>query len=228
MYNWSTTTADGTEFFTNTAQIGGGGLHNNFRAFLYNLHVQNNIASGHGGGISVFRFYTISATRVISNRADIGGGIAISGTSSGSVENYIINILLAENEAATAADGLYHHLGRTLHLMHTTIANPTQTSNQGIYVTNGTVLITNTIVVSHNIGVEVGGTGIATPNYMNYFNNNTNEIGASGSNLFLGDPLFVSPSDHRLVVGSAAMDVGTNAGVMMGSSGHRTAVWTRF
>ncbi len=214
LYNWSQTTANGTEFFTNTAQANGGGLHNNFRALLSNLHIQNNIASGHGGGISIFRFATITATRVISNRANIGGGIAISGTSSGSAENHIINVLLAQNEATTAADGLHHHLGRTLNLIHTTIANPTQTSNQGVYVTNGSVFITNTIVVSHGVGIEVAGTGTATPNYVNYFNNGTNEVGTTGSNQFLGDPLFVSPSDHRLVVGSTAMDIGVNGGIV--------------
>jgi hypothetical protein len=61
----------------------------------------------------------------------------------------------------------------------------------------------------------VAGSGAATADFINYFGNGTHEIGLNGSNVMTGDPLFLDASrhDYRLVIGSAALDNGTNANV---------------
>ncbi len=208
LYNWSQLTAVATQFLSNTAYLNGGGLHNNFRAYLTDVWVQNNTAQLSGGGISIFRQAEISTSQIISNQAQIGGGIAISGTSTSSTPNYIVNTLLANNHATSSADALYHDLGRTVHMVHTTIANPIQTNNQAVYVTDGTVLVTNTIIVSHAVGIEVGGTGVVTATHVNYFNNGSDEIGFTSANSILGDPQFYAANDYRLAENSPALNIG--------------------
>jgi hypothetical protein len=165
----------------------------------------NNVAGG----------VRLTGDTIISNTADLGGGVAISSTFDGATPNYVVNVLLARNQATSASDALYHNLNRTLNIIHTTVASPTQTANQAIYVVTGTVNVTNTIIASHSIGIEVAGDGVATANYVNYFGNSTNEIGLSGSNLTMGDPLFLDifADDYRLWVGSASLDNGVDAGI---------------
>lgn len=216
LYGNSAVTADNTQFINNDAGLDGGGLHSRFgRATLTHVTIKNNSAQRSGGGVSIGRFVTLSATMILSNTADLGGGVAISSTFDGPTENHVVNVLLARNQAASDGDALYHNLNRTLNVIHTTIANPTQSANQAIYVISGTVNVVNTIIANHGIGIEAAASGSATADFVNYFDNGTNEVGLSGTNLTTGNPLFVNAAadDYRLAVGSASLENGTNAGI---------------
>jgi predicted outer membrane repeat protein len=216
LYGNSAVTADNTQFINNDAGLDGGGLHSRFgRATLTHVTIKNNSAQRSGGGVSIGRFVTLSATMILSNTADLGGGVAISSTFDGPTENHVVNVLLARNQAASDGDALYHNLNRTLNVIHTAIANPTQSANQAIYVISGTVNVVNTIIANHGIGIEAAASGSATADFVNYFDNGTNEVGLSGTNLTTGNPLFVNAAadDYRLAVGSASLENGTNAGI---------------
>jgi hypothetical protein len=201
---------DYVTFYANSSILSGGGAYFAEPVVIGNGRFESNASLNNvAGGVR------LTGDTIISNTADLGGGVAISSTFDGATPNYVVNVLLARNQATSASDALYHNLNRTLNIIHTTVASPTQTANQAIYVVTGTVNVTNTIIASHSIGIEVAGDGVATANYVNYFGNSTNEIGLSGSNLTMGDPLFLDifADDYRLWVGSASLDNGVDAGI---------------
>ncbi len=108
-------------------------------------------------------------------------------------------------------------------MLHTTIARNTGGDGSGVYVTNfgadyGTVAFTNTILVSHSVGITVTTGNTATLEATLWANDT--DWGSVG-NIFTGtvniwgDPAFVDPDagDYHVGLASAAIDRGVNAGV---------------
>jgi predicted outer membrane repeat protein len=218
MYSGSFLVINGTEFINNSAGTRGGGGFSNFDVTFTNGRFQNNTAGEAGGGVFVRRRVNISQTMFISNQAQLGGGLAISGTLNGTLFDQIDNTLFAQNQASVGGAGLYMNscgpsTCRPLYIFYITIASPTPTANQAILVANGNISVTNAILANHGVGMEKGGGGTAVADFINYFDNTTNEMGVTGTNLVLGNSAFVSANDYRLVQGSAAMDAGTDVGI---------------
>ncbi|HQZ21733.1 MAG TPA: choice-of-anchor Q domain-containing protein [Thermoflexales bacterium] len=109
-----------------------------------------------------------------------------------------------------------------MHILFTTIATPALMAGSAVYVgpaLGGILNMTDTIIVSHTIGISNSGT--LNENY-NYFNGNTTNLvtagGAttnSGPNHPTGAQKFVNPAgdDWRLAAGNPAINTGTNMGI---------------
>jgi uncharacterized repeat protein (TIGR01451 family) len=105
-------------------------------------------------------------------------------------------------------------------LLHTTLAR--NSGGQGVRAAFANVWLTNTILVSHTVGIETGAMGTA---YLeatlwgdDEWANDTDTVGGSiytGTLNWWGGPAFVAPSngDYHLGAGSAAFERGVSAGV---------------
>jgi hypothetical protein len=136
----------------------------------------------------------------------------------------LTNNLVADNYAHTEGSGLWFEgtaaRPTSGHLLHNTIAD-NDGSGQGVSVGEYTTLaFTNTIIAGHHsVGITVT-TGSTVTLEATLWYGNGSDTGGGGSistgtvNVY-GDPAFVNPSvwDYHLTDGSAAIDVGVDAGV---------------
>ncbi len=215
----------------------GGGLYLYYSdALLTGNVVQGNIAStgsrGYGGGIRLGDgAVTLEGNTIVSNTASTagfgyGGGVDMIG---GGPVTFINNVV-ARNHADIEGSGL-RFLGSSSypasgHLLHNTIAD-NYSSGQGVYVGEYTTLaFTNTIIAGHpSVGITVTTGSTATLETTLWWNNGA-DTGGGGSiftgtvNVY-GDPAFVDPAswDYHLTAGSAAIDVGVDAGVTVDMDG---------
>jgi uncharacterized repeat protein (TIGR01451 family) len=188
------------------------------------LHITGGDAAGLGGGPAGADVgggvYVVSATATIrgswvsSNTADYGGGVYLA-----SGNHVLINSVVADNRGG----GLYVE-GGTSRLLHTTIAR----NGSGVYVANAgadhsAVWLTNTILVSHTVGITVAAGSTATLEATLWgggdWSNDADWGGAgaiiTGAHNYRGDPVFAAPhvGDYHLGEGSAAINAGVDAGV---------------
>jgi hypothetical protein len=240
---------------SNTANNWGGGLYLYESAAELNNNMVTANASEFGGGLLLnFSDATLSANTVVSNAADFGGGLflnssdaTLSGntvtaniaTDGGGLCIYynsnatLINNLVADNRVDNEGGGLYI-LGSSPRLLHTTIARNRGGDGSGIYLTDdaggySTVALTNTILVSHTVGITVtpGNTASleATLWGSGTWANGTDWGGTgtivTGTHNYWGDPAFVNPNlgDYHIGPGSAALDRGVDAGVTLDIDG---------
>jgi len=111
----------------------------------------------------------------------------------------------------------------TAHLVHVTLAQNTGGDGSGIDVSAATVVLTNTILVSHTLGIAVHDDGTAgleaTLWGAGAWANETDWAGSgtivTGTTNLWGDPGFVNPrqGDYHIGEKSAAVDAGVDAGV---------------
>jgi len=146
----------------------------------------------------------------------------------------LTNNVIADNQANGAGSGLYIE-GSSPHLLHTTIArNGDSGDGSGVYVTAwlgnySSVALTNTILVSHTVGITVtdGNTAILESTLWGSgaWANGADTGGAgtiiTGTRNYWDDPAFVDPGagDYHISPGSAAIDVGVDAGVTVDIDG---------
>jgi len=122
----------------------------------------------------------------------------------------------ADNQAETRGSGLYIQ-SCSPRLLHTTIARNTSGDGSGVHITGtvSTVAMTNTILVSHSVGVTVATGNTATLNGVLWYSSTIN-YGGDGTiavtNEYIGHPAFAADGYH-LTAASAAIDKGVNAGV---------------
>jgi predicted outer membrane repeat protein len=214
----SATFSGNWEFSNNTAGGDGGGAYAFDGEAVGNALLEGNTAVGAGGGLFLRRFAHITNSLFLSNAADLGGGLAISRTASGTQVQFVINSLFSHNTAATGGTAFYYNQPRPINLIHNTFAQAGQAAGTAITIVTGTVNITNTIIASHTTGIDNVG-GSVTEDYDLFFGNTTNMQGAvsGGANSLVGDPAFVNPAsgDYHLTIGSAALDKGVDAGVTL-------------
>jgi uncharacterized repeat protein (TIGR01451 family) len=203
----------------------GGGLYlNESAATISGNTISGNTATGdfgRGGGLYLDGSNaTISGNTISGNTAyDVGpGGNALGGGLFLTGDNAtLVNNVIAGNQARTAGSGLYIS-GSSSRLLHNTIAHNTGGDGSGVYLGGGTVALTNTILVSHAVGIYVSSSATALMEGM-LWNGNTADWSGEGtvsrSNDVTGDPAFVAPEadDYHIGPGSAAIDAGVNAGV---------------
>ena len=191
---------DGNVFHSNSAQFGGG-------AFVT-------------GSTGMFR-----GNIVTSNTADTGGGLVLEGS-----YQTLINNVIADNHCSTAGGGLWIY-GASPQLLHNTIARNSGGDGSGVYITqlvwpeteSTVVTLTNTILVSHTVGISVTGGNTVTVNGILQYNT---PITISQSptatvvvqNQYTGNPAF-TPDGYHLMVGSAAIDKGIDASVTVDIDG---------
>jgi RHS repeat-associated protein/uncharacterized repeat protein (TIGR01451 family) len=217
---YSTVTLTGNTLSGNSAEVGGGlYLVSNGDVTLEGNTLSANSASNMGGGVYLAQndAATLNANQVISNTATAGGG--------GLYTAYNSDVLLANNliagNQASAGSGLsvWDDVPR---LLHTTLAG--NGGGSGIHVASGgTAALTNTLLVSHTLGISVTGGSTATLAATLWGSGawaNGADWGGAGTvltgsiNLWEA-PGFLDPEggDYHLASTSAAIDRGLDAGV---------------
>jgi parallel beta-helix repeat protein len=197
--------------FENSTDDYGGGISVDFSAAtLTNNRVYSNAADDEGGGIYIYNSYGVllSGNIITGNTADRGGGIDLeSGTPT------LVNNVVADNQATVYGAGLYITRS-SARLLHTTVARNTGGDGSGIHVTNkgpgeySTVVMTNTIIVDHEIGITVTVDNTATLNATLWHANVTPRGGnVIHTNDYNGDPAF-APDGYHIGVDSLALDRG--------------------
>jgi uncharacterized repeat protein (TIGR01451 family) len=213
--------------------VGGGGWVYGDTLYIVDNLVEDNVASveghGFGGGICVGAGSgVVAGNLVLSNAATLsptaeglGGGLFVDNESFVTLENDV----LAGNRAGTEGSGLW--LGRTSiyyapasgHLRHVTLAD--NEGGAGVYVGPASeVALTDTILAGHSLGITVAGGATATLEATLWHGNGQDWAGAgaitTGTVNVWGNPAFVDPAagDYHLGPGSAAIDAGTDAGVL--------------
>ena len=206
----SAPTLNGNTIISNTADRGGGLYLWYSTATLNGNTVISNTAGSSGGGLQVwYSTATLNGDTVISNAAGSSGGGLRLGDSAATLTNNVV----VDNQANTAGSGL--HIGRSsAHLLHTTIARNSGGDGSGVYITDySTVALTNTILVSHSVGITVTAGNTATLESTLWHGNTTPWSGnVIRNNDYTGAPLFDADGYH-LMDGSAAVDRGVDAGV---------------
>ena len=202
-------TLTGNQISGNTAIGGGGGgvyLYGSGNPTLAGNEVYHNTAGSHGGGL----YLTTSPSATLSNNWVIGNRLTGSGNGAGV---YVAN--------------------RAVRFLHTTLARNNGGGGQGIYLLNDTSWLTNTILVSHTVGIQVnssaGVTLTATLWGIGEWANITDTLGSSvftGTANVRGNPAFVDADsgDYHLGAGSAAIDQGVNTDLTTDIDGDPRAI----
>jgi parallel beta-helix repeat protein len=216
----SDATLSGNTVMSNTAGNGGGLYLSGGDATLSGNTVGSNTAFSGGGGLYVFGAATLSGNAVMSNTAERGGGLFLLLS-----DTTLTNTVVADNQAGRNGSGLYIEVSSP-HLLHTTVARNTGGDGSGIYVIGeelwapgyfSTVALTNTILVSHTVGISVTGGNTVTVNSILWHGTPITVSQATTATVAVqnqrqGDPLFAADGYH-LMDGSAAIDKGVGAGV---------------
>jgi uncharacterized repeat protein (TIGR01451 family) len=211
---------------SNTTSYGGGGLlaADECDATIYGNIIAYNTAHspfdpyfGNSGGVALVRNRAVLSGNLIAhNSANEGGGI---GMFDG--DYVLINNVIVNNQASTSGSGLF--IDRAFsRLLHTTIAHNTSGDGSGVYIScipdPSNVALTNTILVSHTVGIYVGGCSTVTLE-ATLWGNTTDWSGAgsitTGTVNLWGDPAFVNPGagDFHIGPDSTARDAGVDADV---------------
>lgn len=205
------TTMHNTQFLSNTAASRGGGMYMLGAVTMTNsLFEDNQSLNGSGGGLHGFGAITVDSTQFLGNVAIEGGGVYQGFDKDGR----FINSLFADNQATNdvGAAMLLVSSG-TVEVIHITIGAESVMGGSAVGVMSGTVGITNTIIVSHAIGISQTA-GSVSQDYNLFFGNGANTQGtiSGGANSFVGNPQF--RDNYHLNVGSAAIDAGTDLNVL--------------
>jgi hypothetical protein len=209
--------------FQNMAGVGGGVyLSDSDSALQGNTIITN--TGGVGGGIAVFggtsgfdRNLVRDNTALISQQSALlfvsgnGGGLFLD-------TDYIklTNNIIVDNQAEIDGSGIYSFRGSTS-LLHNTIARNFGGNGNGIYVYWGHIALTNTMLVSHTVGITMTNPGAVMVDGI-LWHRTPITISAGGTaiisvtNQFTGDPAFAADGYHLTSV-SAAIDRGVNTGV---------------
>jgi parallel beta-helix repeat protein len=209
-----------------TTSSGGGLYLLDCDATLQNNVVSGNVAADCGGGLSLQGNNTILTGNTISTNMteERGGGICLAGS-----DARLVNNIVTDNQADITGSGLYINQSLS-HMLHNTFARNRGGDGSGISVimdgTIGfpsTVTLTNTILVSHAVGVYVTPGNTATLTATLWGSGDwANDIDWSGAGTIItgevnlwGDPAFADPTlgDYHLTQDSAAIGVGVSAGV---------------
>jgi hypothetical protein len=209
------------ELAYNTAENSGGALYIVSRApiIAFNRIVHNEASNWYAGGIYVGPGEALfQSNTILSNTAESGGGGMLLSDSQARLENNIV----ARNRIGSGSHdgaGIFIWEGAP-HLVHTTLAENVGGDGSGVYIqdktgTPATPFLTNTIVVSHTVGIRVRAGSTATME-ATLWGNITDTIGLviSSTNV-TGDPAFIDSSewDYHIGLTSVAKGAGVDAGV---------------
>jgi len=202
------TRVERNQVYSNTSEWSGGGFYGDY---VYTLTLTGNTFSGNTAGAD--------------SEGEMdwdGGGLCLEHGQ----DVTLTNNLVVDNRLAGAGDvgvGLYVAAteGR---LLHNTVARNIGGQGQGIYLTSGSgVGLTNTILVSHMVGVEVDASANVVLDHTLWGAGawaNESDVELSGGSVVTvsdvyGDPAFVDPAsgDYHIAASSAALDAGVEAGV---------------
>jgi parallel beta-helix repeat protein len=223
---YTTATLSNNTISGNTAEHNGGGLcFEEDDATLSNNNIASNTANDGGGGLFLYDSdATLNGNIVTSNTADSGGGLTLS-----SSDATLTNNVVAGNQANNASSGLYVW-GSSPYLLHTTIARNTGGDGSGVYVGGdheegySTFALTNTILVSHSVGISVTGGNTVTVNGILWDSSTPITVSQATTavvtvqNQRTGDPAFAADGYH-ITPASDTIDAGVDTGVILDMDG---------
>jgi uncharacterized repeat protein (TIGR01451 family) len=241
VYFWdSDGTIVGNTITGNTADWGAGiYLDSESAAMVVDNQVMGNAAQNDGGGIYLYHSpAALRGNRVEDNQAVLlAGGLYmwesdaalsenqftgnVAGSDGGGIyvarcDAVFTNTLVAGNGAAGAGGGIFMR-NSSLDLLHTTLAQ--NLGSDGMAVANNSAArLTNTILVSHSVGIAVAVDNVARleatlwGNDVDWTGGGTISVGMEN---VTGDPAFVDPAagEYHITADSAARDAGVDAGV---------------
>jgi uncharacterized repeat protein (TIGR01451 family) len=211
---------------TNTAGTDGGGLYMNFSdATFSDDTIAANTVYSNGGGLYLYWSAAMLDGNIVNGNSALysGGGLYLSCYSDATLTNTVV----ADNLANAHGSGLYIS-GSSPRLLHSTIARNGGSSGSGVYVTQydnnySAVALTNTILVSHTVGITVTAGNTATLEATLWgtdtWANDTDWAGAgtiiTGTINIWGSPAFVDPDagNYHIISGSAAIGAGVDTEV---------------
>jgi hypothetical protein len=210
----------GNAIYDNSAGSQGGGVHLRFTGgTVRDNAIFDNQAHEQGGGVHVvYSDVEVSGNTIYGNRAPAGGGVTLSGYYPTLRGNAILNNVILNNGPQYRGSGVLidSALGRKPTLLHNTLSGNTGSDGSGIHVAGAnTVQLTNTVLVSHTVGITVSSGSIVTLTGALWSGNGIDSGGAgsiSASNVITGDPAF-GPDGYHLTENSIARDSGVNSGV---------------
>jgi parallel beta-helix repeat protein len=200
---------------SNTALMGGG-LYLEYNDATLNRNTisfnRATLENGEGGGIFVYDSDPIMDGNIITfNYADMGGGVSLYRSSP-----VMKNTVVADNTGGIYGSGISIRLHSSPNLYHTTIARNHGGDGSGVSLPFGvgsdcTVALTNTILVSHTVGITVSEGNTVTLAGTLWSSNTANWNGAgtinAGAPNVYNDPLFTADGYH-ISAGSPAIDAG--------------------
>jgi hypothetical protein len=221
---------------SNTALQGGGLLMSVISAALRGNLISANYGEIGGGGLQIgAEQVTLDGNMIVGNSTGGQGG----GLSLGADNATLRNNVIADNRALIAGGGLVildaGYADVSAHdLLHNTVARNQAGDGSGILVVDWgeddvTVALTNTVLVSQTVGISVSAGNTVTLQGTLWGSGawaNGMDWGGDGSILtgtvnVWGDPVFVDPAagDYHIGPGSAAIDAGVDAGVLVDMDG---------
>jgi len=222
-------TVSNCTIYSNTATAAewddGGGLylHESDDATLSGNTISHNAAGDCGGGLYLYDSddVTLTGNVIWGNTAgDDGSGLYLA---LGDVT--LTNNVIADNQADNDGSALHVNDSSPL-LLHTTMARNMGT---GVHVADGAVTMSNTILVSHTVGIHVAAGETATLEATLWGDGAwANATDWSGAGTLVtetvnvwSDPAFVDPDagDYHIAPDSAALDAGVDAGITVDMDG---------
>jgi uncharacterized repeat protein (TIGR01451 family) len=206
----------------------GGGLcliGSNGANFISNT-VINNSTFGSGGGLCLISSNganLISNTIINNNAFGNGGGLYLERSNITLTNNIVADNQITITGGFTGSGSGMYIAGSSPRLSHTTLARSGGGDGSGVYVTDvfgsfSSVAMTNTILVSHTVGITITAGNTATLNGVLWAGNAINTGGegtTTVTNEYTGNPAFVDvdAGDYHINLTSAAIDKGVNTGV---------------
>jgi hypothetical protein len=203
----------------------------------HNTMTGNEAYQGGGGYILYSDDVLFQANTILSNTASGGGGLYLYDSASRLENNVVADNELTSGECAAAIN--VH--GNTADLRHNTIARHapgTAVLVSGYWGGDGLAYLTNTIVVSHTVGISVTAGNTATLEATLWGDGvwaNGLDWGGSGTIVpgtfdLWGAPAFASPSagNYHITLGSAALNTGIDADVEDDIDGDPRPDWCYF
>jgi hypothetical protein len=188
---------------------------------------ERNRAGRSGGGIYADLNLMLRSAQVVSNTATLNGG----GIRTGAVQTNLTGVLLGNNRTSSAGDQLYVDNAieglspienGQINLTNVTVANTALAPHAAIQVQGkqANITLSNTIVVSHTIGIARAGGSILAGSYDDLFGNTSDQTvdGTAAAialpHLLSSDPDFrgQAPDDFHLAADSPLIDAGNPAG----------------
>ena len=213
--------------YENVAGYHGGGVYSWYStdAELLNNRIYGNSVAHYGGGIYLYHSedFTLEGNYVYDNESlSAGGGIFVGWGKHITMTNNVVAGNTISSPAGKAA-AIWLNWS-DVHLVHNTIAANKGGDGSGIMVeTLSTLRMTNTVLVSHTVGITVAPGCTATLEGTLWGQGewaNGTDWGGGGTVLIgtvniWGDPAFVDPAndDYHIGSGSAAINAGIDAGV---------------
>ena len=167
-----------------------------------------------GGGVSVYDSHaSLIGDLIVDNTAyDGGAGLFLEDS-----DAELTNSVVVDNHNFFGSSGIgLHAVDSSACLVHATFARNTGGTGGGIQVSSGSLWVTNTIVVSHTVGVFATAGSTATANGVLWYSNTMASYAGNGSftlaHTITGTPAFAADGYH-VTTGSVAIDAGVMAGV---------------